>query len=37
MNRQPDKKVQRIIPILNENELKEGVLPRGSKTICIRR
>ncbi len=34
MDRQPDKKVQRVIPIQNDGELKPDVLPRGSKTIC---
>ena len=35
MNRQPDKNVQRVIPIHKEGELKSELLPRGSKTICI--
>jgi len=35
MKRQPDKKVQRVIPIQKESELKPDFFPRGSKTICI--
>jgi len=35
MNRQPDKKVKRVIPIKKEDELKLEFLPRGNKTICM--
>jgi len=36
MNRQPDKKVKRVISIQPKGELKPNVLPRGSKTIVMK-
>jgi len=35
MNKQPDKTIKRVIPIQKECELKDTILPRGSKTISI--